>query len=52
VAGQPPDLATLPPGCAFAPRCPVAVERCRLEAPPESRVVEGHTTRCWLHVPA
>ena len=52
VAGQPPDLATLPPGCAFAPRCPVAIERCRVEAPPESRVVAGHTTRCWLHVSA
>ena len=22
IEGQPPDLATLPPGCAFAPRCP------------------------------
>jgi oligopeptide/dipeptide ABC transporter ATP-binding protein len=52
VAGQPPDLATLPPGCAFAPRCPVAIERCRVDAPPESGVIAGHTTRCWLHVPA
>jgi len=52
VAGQPPDLATLPPGCAFAPRCPTAIDRCRVEAPPESSVAAGHTTRCWLNVPA
>src|SRR5213078_4392053 len=28
IAGQPPDLATLAAGCAFAPRCPAAFERC------------------------
>jgi peptide/nickel transport system ATP-binding protein len=28
IAGQPPDLATLPPGCPFAPRCPQVDERC------------------------
>jgi oligopeptide/dipeptide ABC transporter ATP-binding protein len=49
IGGQPPDLATLPPGCAFAPRCPAAVERCAVEAPPETAVVPGHATRCWLH---
>jgi oligopeptide/dipeptide ABC transporter ATP-binding protein len=52
VAGQPPDLATLPAGCAFAPRCPMAIDRCRVEAPPESSVAVGHTTRCWLNGPA
>jgi oligopeptide/dipeptide ABC transporter ATP-binding protein len=52
VAGQPPDLATLPAGCAFAPRCPMAIDRCRVEAPPESSVAAGHTTRCWLNGPA
>src|SRR5262244_1503555 len=35
IEGQPPDLAELPPGCAFAPRCPRAVDRCREAAPPE-----------------
>src|SRR5204862_2140638 len=38
IAGQPPDLATLAAGCAFAPRCPAAFERC-VEAPPETEVV-------------
>jgi oligopeptide/dipeptide ABC transporter ATP-binding protein len=49
IDGQPPDLARLPAGCAFAPRCPDAMDRCRAEAPPETRVDDGHTTRCWLH---
>ena len=52
IAGQPPDLATLPPGCAFAPRCPDVMDRCRVQAPPESAVGAAHTTRCWLSVPA
>ena len=52
IAGQPPDLATLPPGCAFAPRCPHVMERCRVEAPPETSVGAEHATRCWLGVPA
>jgi oligopeptide/dipeptide ABC transporter ATP-binding protein len=52
IAGQPPDLARLPGGCAFAPRCPDAMDRCRAEAPPETTAAAGHTTRCWLHVPA
>ncbi|HVS64076.1 MAG TPA: ABC transporter ATP-binding protein [Thermoanaerobaculia bacterium] len=33
IVGQPPDLADLPPGCAFAPRCSVATDRCRAERP-------------------
>src|SRR5688572_20086279 len=48
IEGQPPDLAALPPGCAFAPRCPAAVARCRHEAPPEIAVDDGHAARCWL----
>ena len=34
IAGQPPDLSALPPGCAFAPRCPLVVERCTRAVPP------------------
>jgi oligopeptide/dipeptide ABC transporter ATP-binding protein len=48
IEGQPPDLANLPPGCPFHPRCPKAEDRCRREVPPEFRVDEGHMTRCWL----
>jgi oligopeptide/dipeptide ABC transporter ATP-binding protein len=50
IDGQPPDLSSLPAGCAFAPRCPSAFGRCRAEAPPEVTVDEGRTARCWLAV--
>jgi oligopeptide/dipeptide ABC transporter ATP-binding protein len=48
IDGQPPDMARLPGGCAFAPRCPDVMGRCREEAPPETAVDAGHATRCWL----
>jgi len=51
IEGQPPDLVALPPGCAFTPRCPHAVERCRREAPAETVVGPEHATRCWLNGP-
>ena len=42
IDGQPPDLAALPPGCAFAPRCAHAMERCRVqERRPNSRSAPG-----------
>jgi peptide/nickel transport system ATP-binding protein len=46
IRGSPPDLAALPPGCAFAPRCQFAVERCRLDDPPVVTKTEGHMVRC------
>ena len=46
IDGQPPDLAAPPPGCSFAPRCVEVMERCRVEAPPETKL-EGRTVRCW-----
>jgi oligopeptide/dipeptide ABC transporter ATP-binding protein len=48
IPGQPPDLASLPSGCAFAPRCPAVTERCETEEPLEVLVAAGHTSRCWL----
>jgi oligopeptide/dipeptide ABC transporter ATP-binding protein len=51
IEGQPPDLAFLPGGCAFAPRCPKVFARCQAEAPPEFPVGEGCTARCWLATP-
>ena len=47
IEGQPPDLSVLPPGCAFAPRCPSLVDRCREAAPPEL-AADGRTVRCWI----
>jgi oligopeptide/dipeptide ABC transporter ATP-binding protein len=52
IDGQPPDLAALPPGCAFAPRCPRALDRCTTAPPPEFFPEEGRTSRCWLTEPA
>jgi oligopeptide/dipeptide ABC transporter ATP-binding protein len=52
IEGQPPDLAALPPGCAFAARCPIAVDRCHGVAPPEVDLGDGRTARCWLAMPA
>ncbi|MEJ0015508.1 MAG: ABC transporter ATP-binding protein [Acetobacteraceae bacterium] len=48
IEGQPPDLSSLPRGCAFAGRCPVALDRCDKEAPPEFLLDGGRTARCWL----
>jgi oligopeptide/dipeptide ABC transporter ATP-binding protein len=51
IEGQPPDLAALPPGCAFAPRCPAVMTRCRTETPPEVAAGEAHSVRCWVVPP-
>jgi oligopeptide/dipeptide ABC transporter ATP-binding protein len=48
IEGQPPDLANLPTGCPFSPRCPKAEDRCHREVPPEYQVGDQHFTRCWL----
>jgi oligopeptide transport system ATP-binding protein len=46
IPGQPPSLITLPPGCAFHPRCAYAVERCRAEAPALRDVHDDHAAAC------
>ena len=51
IPGQPPDLATLPPGCAFHPRCPEALPHCAAEEPREVRIAGSWTARCWLAEP-
>jgi oligopeptide/dipeptide ABC transporter ATP-binding protein len=47
IPGQPPNLARLPAGCAFHPRCPDTVSRCMTEAPNETRLGSDWTVRCW-----
>ena len=47
IDGQPPDLAQLPPGCAFAPRCKQALEHCRAERPPLELVAAQHLKACF-----
>jgi peptide/nickel transport system ATP-binding protein len=48
IPGQPPNAATLPPGCAFHPRCPDAVTRCRTDEPVDALCGEAAVARCWL----
>jgi peptide/nickel transport system ATP-binding protein len=51
VSGRPPDPTRRIVGCAFAPRCKYAVERCRFEAPPLSGSEPDHRYACWLPLP-
>jgi len=46
ISGSPPDLAQLPPGCAFAPRCRFAIDACLSTQPPARELAAGHSTRC------
>ena len=46
IEGQPPDLAHTPAGCAFAPRCPMAVPRCEEARPPLVAVESEHLVAC------
>jgi oligopeptide/dipeptide ABC transporter ATP-binding protein len=48
IPGQPPNLAQLPAGCAFHPRCPHAMPQCRVEEPGERIVGPAWTAKCWL----
>jgi peptide/nickel transport system ATP-binding protein len=51
IPGTPPDLAHLPTGCSFHPRCPYAMSRCSNETPPLIPVGNtGRSVACWLHV--
>jgi peptide/nickel transport system ATP-binding protein len=52
IPGTPPDLAKLPPGCAFAPRCGHAREVCEEAVPAEMLVGTAHRARCVLAIPA
>jgi oligopeptide/dipeptide ABC transporter ATP-binding protein len=46
---MPPELLNLPPGCAFAPRCPYAFERCRVEVPAVQTPRPGCRVACHLY---
>jgi len=47
IPGRPVDPAHLPAGCAFAPRCPLASDRCRAEDPPLVADTAGRRVACW-----
>jgi oligopeptide/dipeptide ABC transporter ATP-binding protein len=48
IAGDIPDLVDLPSGCIFRPRCHLAVDRCRREAPATRRIGPDHRAACHL----
>ena len=50
IPGTVPALWALPQGCAFAPRCPHANERCTHERPPLAEHAPGHRAACWYPV--
>jgi oligopeptide/dipeptide ABC transporter ATP-binding protein len=47
IEGAPPDLARLPVGCAFAPRCDRQVGRCLAEAPTLEQAGGSQRVACW-----
>ncbi len=49
IPGAPPDLAALPPGCAFAPRCQSARSLCVQDEPGSTSLPAGRTVRCHIH---
>jgi oligopeptide/dipeptide ABC transporter ATP-binding protein len=47
VGGRPPDMAVIPTGCPFAPRCPAVQQDCRDQAPPLRQHENGRWWACW-----
>ena len=47
IVGSPPDMASLPRGCSFHPRCRLATDECRAALPPGVEVAVGHHAECY-----
>ncbi|CDX53660.1 dipeptide transporter; ATP-binding component of ABC superfamily [Mesorhizobium plurifarium] len=52
VEGEVPSPINPPSGCAFHPRCPLAIERCRTEVPPLMPTADGRAAACHVRAPA
>lgn len=48
IPGIVPSPGNMPKGCRFAPRCPMAHERCHIE-PPTIKTADGSNVKCWLY---
>jgi oligopeptide/dipeptide ABC transporter ATP-binding protein len=48
LGGEVPSPLNPPSGCVFNPRCPIAIDRCRVEIPPLREVKPGHWAACLL----
>jgi oligopeptide/dipeptide ABC transporter ATP-binding protein len=51
IAGEIPSPASPPAGCHFHPRCPLAFDRCKVEAPSLYTIGDRHHSACFLSVP-
>jgi len=49
IPGSPPDMLSPPKGCRFWPRCPYAMEECRVEEPELIGHEQSHFVRCFLY---
>lgn len=49
IDGNVPSLRNMPQGCRFAPRCPSAMDKCRVTAPDFFDIEDEHKSQCWLH---
>jgi peptide/nickel transport system ATP-binding protein len=45
--GRPPNLSAPPQGCRFHPRCPLAIDKCRDQAPPLETIGPDQRSACW-----
>ena len=52
IQGTVPPLGHLPPGCAFAPRCPDRFEPCSIAPPGATPIGESRSVKCYLSGPA
>ena len=48
IPGYPPQLNALPPGCRFAPRCPLVFDRCHVDPPHSYQLGSFHQASCHL----
>jgi peptide/nickel transport system ATP-binding protein len=46
IPGAPPSMAAVPPGCPFAPRCPLAIDQCRAAEPVLIELAPRHRAAC------
>ncbi|MBQ4045575.1 MAG: hypothetical protein II627_03915, partial [Lachnospiraceae bacterium] len=47
IPGNPPDMSCIREGCAFAERCPHAMQICVKEDAPLFEIDETHAAACW-----
>ena len=51
ISGTPPDPRALPPGCRFAPRCPLVMDQCVVITPPMVTLSPTHHAACYAVKP-